>query len=321
MKRGEPRIRIHPSRAAVRPVAALALAASATLALSCASASLPEGVRNERVSAASLSSPNRVYVLVPPSYGRSPSRRYPVLYFLHDGYGDGKTLVRRGVAEDALAAMRDGTLPEFLIVAPDGPGTWFSDSYDGSTRFERFLAEDLPAAIASRYRVLGAQGSRGITGISMGGYGAVKTALRHPELYGSVSSVSGAIIPFEWEELKRYNWVARFTLMRVFGRDPEKNSLVANDAWHILWKLCFAGPPFVVELRAGTSDVYGLDGVAAQYGMLLNERGVPTTVVLEPGGHEWSYWRGAMREVLAWHGKRFEYDSGAMKNTSSAGGR
>jgi hypothetical protein len=40
---------------------------------------------------------------------------------------------------------------------------------------------------------------------------------------------------------QRYNWVARFTLMRVFGRDPEKNSLVANDAWHILWKLCFAG--------------------------------------------------------------------------------
>jgi len=51
----------------------------------------------------------------------------------------------------------------------------------------------------------------------------------------------------------------------------------------------------VVELRAGTSDVYGLDGVAAQYGMLLNERGVPTTIVLEPGGHDWGYWRGAMR--------------------------
>jgi hypothetical protein len=69
--------------------------------------------------------------------------------------------VRRGVAADALAAMRDGHLPEFLIVAPDGPGTWFSDSYDGSTRFERFLAEDLPAAIASRYRVLDASARAG----------------------------------------------------------------------------------------------------------------------------------------------------------------
>lgn len=299
-----------------RLLAAVSLAAAGVLALSCASASLPDGVRLERVAAPSLPSPNEVYVLVPPSYDRSPQRRYPVLYFLHDGYGDGRTLVRRGVAADALAAMRDGTLPEFLIVAPDGPGTWFSDFHEGPTRFERFLAADLPAAIASRYRVLDGAASRGITGISMGGYGAVKTALRHPALYGTVSSVSGAIIPFEWGELQRYNWVARFTLMRVFGRDRENNSLIANDAWHILWKLCFDEPPFAVELRAGTSDVYGLDGVASQYGMLLNERGVPTTIVLEPGGHDWAYWRGAMRSVLAWHGMRFEYDSAAMKNAS-----
>jgi putative tributyrin esterase len=314
------RPRRSPGARAARLPLAEALAAVALLSIACASP-LPDGVRVEHVAAPSLPSPNEVYVVVPPSYARSPKRRYPVLYFLHDGYGDGRTLVRRGVAADALAAMRDGSLPEFLIVGVDGPGTWFSDSYDGSRRFEQFLSEDLPRDLASRFRVLDSAASRGVTGISMGGYGAVKTALKHPALYGSVSSVSGAIIPFEWGELKRYNWVARFTLMRVFGRDPEKNSLIANDPWHILWKLCFEKPPFVVELRAGTSDVYGLDGVAAQYGMLLNERGVPTTVVLEPGGHDWAYWRGAMRNVLAWHGTHFEYDSGAMENTSSPGGR
>ena len=48
--------------------------------------------------------------------------------------------------------------------------------------------------------------------------------------------------------------------------------------------------------------------VAAQYGMLLNERGIPTTVLLEAGGHDWSYWKGAMLDILAWHGARFEYD-------------
>jgi S-formylglutathione hydrolase FrmB len=319
---GSVEIRILIDRIAARLLAAIGLvAAGSSFLLSCSSAPPPEGVRVERVAAPSLPSPNEVYVLLPPSYDRSPERRYPVLYFLHDGYGDGRTLVRRGVAADALAAMRDGTLPEFLIVAPDGPGTWFSDFYDGSQRFEQFLAVDLPAAIASRYRVLDGAGSRGVTGISMGGYGAVKTALKHPGRYGAVSSVSGAIIPFEWEELKRYNWVARFTLMRVFGRDREKNSLIANDAWHILWGLCFDRPPFVAELRAGTSDVYGLDGVATQYGMLMNERGVPTTVVLEPGGHDWGYWRGAMRAVLEWHGKRFEYDSRAMKDSPIPGGR
>jgi len=298
------------SRVAARSLLLLgSVTAALSAALSCASSPPPEGVRFDRVSTSNLTGPNEVCVVLPPSYDRSPERRYPVLYFLHDGYGDGRTLVRRGVAADALAAMRAGELPEFVIVAPDGPGTWFSDSYDGSEKFEQFLAGDLPREIASHYRILEDASSRGITGISMGGYGAVKTALKHPGEYGSVSSVSGAIIPFEWEELQRYSWIARFTLMRVFGRSAEKNSLIANDAWHILWGLCFDRPPFVAELRAGTSDVYGLDGVAAQYGMLLNERGVPTTVVLEPGGHDWEYWRGAMKAVLEWHGRRFAYDS------------
>ena len=265
-------------------------------------------VHFEKVATASLPAPAEVLVVTPPSYASSPGRRYPVLYFLHDGYGDGRTLARRGVAEQALARMADGRLPEFLIVAPDGPGTWFSDSHDGKRLFERFLTGDLPRAIAERYRVLPGQASRGITGISMGGYGAVKTALRHPELYGSVSSLSGALIPFGWDELARYSFVARYTLKRVFGDSRQDNVLDANDAWHVLWGLCFEAPPFAVELRAGTQDVYGLDGVAAQYGMLLNERGVPTTVVLEPGGHDWDYWKHAMLDILAWHGARFEYD-------------
>jgi S-formylglutathione hydrolase FrmB len=277
-------------------------------AAAAAAAATDPNVRIETVAAASLPSPAEVLVVTPPSYASSPGRRYPVLYFLHDGYGDGRTLARRGVAAQALARMRDGRLPEFLIVAPDGPGTWFSDSHDGRRLYERFLTADLPRAIEERYRVLPGKASRGITGISMGGYGAVKTALRHPELYGSVSSLSGALIPFGWDELARYSFVARYTLKSVFGKSRQDNVLDANDAWHVLWGLCFETPPFPVELRSGTEDVYGLDGVAAQYGMLLNERGVPTTVILEPGGHDWDYWKHAMLDVLAWHGARFEYD-------------
>lgn len=273
-------------------------------------AELDGHARFERIPTAALPKPAEVLVVTPPSYEFSPERRYPVLYFLHDGYGDGRTLLRHGVAAEALVRMTDGRLPEFVIVAPDAPGSWFSDSHDGRRRYEEFLTGDLPRAIEARYRVAPARGARGITGISMGGYGAVKTALRHPGFYGSVSSLSGAIIPFGWDELDRYSFVARYTLKRVFGRSRQNNSLDANDAWRVLWGLCFETPPFEVELRAGTEDVYGLDGVAAQYGMLLNDRGVPTTVVLEPGGHDWRYWKRAMLDILAWHGARFEYDPG-----------
>jgi S-formylglutathione hydrolase FrmB len=265
-------------------------------------------MRIETFATPELPGPNEVLVVRPPSYDASPGRRYPVLYFLHDGYGDVRSLDRRGVAAAALARMREGTLPEFLIVAPDGPGTWFSDSHDGKTRFEQYLVGGLPRAIEARYRVVPGKAGRGITGISMGGYGAVKTALKHPDFYGAVSALSGAIIPFGWDELPRYSLVARFTLMRVFGRTKEDNTLDANDAWLLLWNRCFDPPPFEVELRAGTEDAYSLDRVAAQYGILLNERGVPTTVLLEPGGHDWSYWKGAMLDILAWHGARFEYD-------------
>ena len=142
----------------------------------------------------------------------------------------------------------------------------------------------------------------------MGGYGSVKTALRHPDLYGTVSSLSGALIPIGWKDLERYNWITRYTLKRVFGTDERNNSLDENDPWIVLWKLCFEKPPFVVHMRGGTEDFYGLERVAVQYGMLLNEHGVPTTVVVEPGTHDWRYWRTSMLDILAWHAARFEYD-------------
>src|SRR5262245_16827707 len=149
----------------------------------CASTGLP-GVSMERIAASSLPEPAKVLVLLPPSYSRERERRYPVLYFLHDGYGDARTLATRGVAAALSERMADGRLPEFLVVAPGAEGSWFSDFHDGSYRFERFLTEDLPREIELRYRVRPGQAARGITGISMGGYGAFKLALKHPALYG-----------------------------------------------------------------------------------------------------------------------------------------
>ena len=118
-------------------------------------------VHFETIATTSLPAPTEVLVVTPPSYASSPERRYPVLYFLHDGYGDGRTLARRGVAEQALALMADGRLPEFLIVAPGAPGTWFSDSHDGKRLYEQFLTDDLPRGIAERYPRPAGQGSRG----------------------------------------------------------------------------------------------------------------------------------------------------------------
>jgi S-formylglutathione hydrolase FrmB len=289
--------------------AAGGLLLSCAIVAGCVSARVPR-LFLERIPARSLAEPADVLVLEPPSYSRSPSRRYPVLYFLHDGYGNARTLEAEGVAAELYRRMADERLAEFLVVAPGAPGSWFSDSHDGKRLYERFLAEDLPREIENRYRVRPGKSARAITGISMGGYGAFKLALKRPELYAAVSSLSGALIPFEPEDLARYNWITRWTLKRVFGKDPRDNAFAQNDVWRILKDRQFESPPFAAHLRAGTGDVYGLGRVAAQFGAFLTDHGVPATVVLESGGHDWSYWRRAMVAIAEWHGKNFTYDAG-----------
>jgi S-formylglutathione hydrolase FrmB len=293
--------------ATVRCVPLLAVALSLP---GCAATTRLPGLSYADLPTASLPSTARCLVLEPPSYAQSPRRRYPVLIFLHDGYGDVRTLERRGVAADLAARMADRRLAEFLVVAPGAPGSWFSDSRDGKRRWEEFLTGDLLRQLETRYRILPGKTGRAITGISMGGFGAVKIALKHPGLFGAVSALSGALIPIQWEDLERYNWITRLTLKRVFGNRPNTNTLAANDVWEILHGTRFERPPFDAHLRAGTEDFYGLDRVAAQFGTYMNEHGIPTEVVLEPGDHDWNYWRRGLVAIAEWHAKRFSYDAG-----------
>src|SRR5262245_31528734 len=146
-------------------------------ALRCAGTATP-GATLEKARTPDLPAPGEYLLVKPPSWDREPQRRYPVLYFLHDGFGDVLTLERRGVAASLVERMRRGTLPEFLIVAPGAPGSWFSDTVDGSKRYESFIAGDLVRRIEGTGRVVPGPQGRGITGISMGGYGAYKLGLK-----------------------------------------------------------------------------------------------------------------------------------------------
>ena len=243
-------------------------------------------------------------VYLPPSYA-SGGRAYPVLYFLHDAYGSDRVLDKHGVVGRLDAAMRSGALGEFILVCPDGDGGWFSNSHDGKRRYEDWIAGDLPREIEGLYRVLPGARNRGITGISMGGYGAVKIALRHPESYGAVSGLSAAVIPMGWDDVAKVFFLARWQIHRVFGRSRDDNSLAANDVWGLVGARDRWSVPFDVFLLAGTSDKYRLDRVAVQYATFLNRHGIRTTARLEPGVHDWPYWSGAMLEIARWHAARF----------------
>ncbi|MAW98874.1 MAG: esterase [Sphingomonas sp.] len=139
-------------------------------------------------------SPDRnVIVVLPYGYASHPDRRYPVVYALH-GYSIGAEQWTREIhvpetIENAFAAgVRD-----MIVVFPDSKTIYGGSMYSSSATtgdFERFISHDLIAYIDAHYRTIADRRSRGLVGHSMGGYGATRIAMRHPDVFGAVYMMS-----------------------------------------------------------------------------------------------------------------------------------
>ena len=132
--------------------------------------------------------------LLPPSYDVEKTRRYPVLYFLH-GLGDNEQMFLHSGGWNLVEDMwEQHQLGEFVIVTPAAGASFYINSHDGKERYEDFFLREFMPAIETRYRIEAARATRGIAGFSMGGYGALRLAFLHPDLFGSVSVHSAALM-------------------------------------------------------------------------------------------------------------------------------
>jgi len=132
----------------------------------------------------------KVSVYLPPDY-EDTSRRYPVIYFLHGFMGDHKIL--EGMSDILDFALDTHRIRPFIMVVPDQKTTYDGSFYSNSGVFgnwEDFTAFDLVEYMDKNYRTLAGKESRGITGHSMGGYGAIKIAMHHPEIFSTVYALS-----------------------------------------------------------------------------------------------------------------------------------
>ena len=133
-------------------------------------------------------------VLLPPSYDSEKTRRYPVLYFLH-GLGENEQILVNSGGWDLIQDLWDQKrIGEFLIATPAADRSFYINSRDGRVRYEDFFIKEFLPFIESHYRIRADRAHRGITGVSMGGYGALRFAFRYPQLFGSVSAHSAALI-------------------------------------------------------------------------------------------------------------------------------
>lgn len=144
----------------------------------------------------------QVSIYLPPSYNRDQRRRYPVVYFLH-GFtdtnakwfgADQKWINLREIFDHDIA---DGSAKEMIAVVPNAytrfEGSFYSNSIV-TGNWEDFISSDLVRYIDAHYRTLASRESRGLAGHSMGGYGAVRIGMKHPDVFGSIYAMSACCL-------------------------------------------------------------------------------------------------------------------------------
>jgi S-formylglutathione hydrolase FrmB len=284
--------------------------AAAALLLGCilAPQTLGAAVRAECLSAPSkvLSHPVAYCVILPPGYDAEKTRRYPVLYLLH-GLGDNEqVLIHSGGFNLVQDLWERRQLGEFLIVTPDGGSSFYINSRDGRLRYEDFFLQEFLPQIEKRYRTQSGRACRGIAGISMGGYGALHLAFRHPELFSSVGTHSAALL----EKLPRVTvsdsrQTARSRIFGdVFGSPLDPAFWKQNDPLTIVRTARLAG--LHIYFDCGSEDDYGFDAGAVVLDKTLRSRHISHEFHLYPGGHNWVYVAEHLPGLLQFHFRSFE---------------
>jgi len=249
-------------------------------------------------------------VLLPAAYGASDakSRRYPVLYFLHGLGEDERTLFDTGgwnLIEDLRQQHR---IADFLIVSPEGRRSFYVNSADGKVRYSDFFLEEFMPYIERQYRVRAGRQNRGITGVSMGGYGALRLAFAHPELFSSVSAQSAALMtdsPQELNAAMRAGTTVGRLLGPVFG-DPIDTAHWRENSPFVLAKEHEAGlRKLAIYFNCGQKDEFGFEkGAEALHQQLLAE-GIKHEYHLYPGDHSLMYFVAHMGETLEFNSRAF----------------
>jgi S-formylglutathione hydrolase FrmB len=258
-----------------------------------------------------LKRPVHYCVYIPSGYDtgakKSPPQRYPILYFLH-GLGDNEqTLFNSGgwTLIDDLQNRHE--LGSFLIVAPDGGRSFYVNSADGSVRYSDFFLQEFVPQIERKYHIHG-RTDRAISGISMGGYGALRFAFAHPELFSAASAQSAALItesPQQLDVAARSGVPLSNVLAPVFGMPIDPRRWNENSPLVLARKNAASLQKMAIYFNCGQQDNYGFEKGAAALHEELSKEHVKHEYHLYPGDHSITYFLSHFTEVLEFHSRAF----------------
>lgn len=242
-------------------------------------------------------------VVLPPSFDADKARRFPILYELH-GLGDNEQFFVHSGLWNLVEDQRERQeLKDFLIATPAGGASFYIDSKDGKVRYEAFLLQEFFPFIEKKYRASAGRANRAISGVSMGGYGALHLAFRHPQLFSSVSAHSAALI----EKLPAFvngpQAPRSRVLGAVFGNPPDTAFWNANSPLTLARSANLAG--LKIYFDCGDQDDYGFEAGAAALDKILTARKIAHEFHIYPGRHDPGYFAAHIPASLAFHSRLF----------------
>jgi S-formylglutathione hydrolase FrmB len=237
-----------------------------------------------------------------------PPRRYPVLYFLH-GLGDNEQTLFNSGGWTLLDDLRNQhKMGDFLIVAPEGRRSFYINSADGSVRYNDFFLQEFIPQIERKYRVLPGRAARAISGISMGGYGALRFAFAHPEMFSAVSAQSAALITESPQTLDSASGAGAplaGVLGAVFGRPINVPHWNDNSPFVLAKRNSTTLRKMAIYFNCGQDDNYGFEKGAAALHEELQKEAVTHEYHPYPGDHSLTYFLSHFAEVMEFHSKAF----------------
>lgn len=228
-------------------------------------------------------------VITPDSY--SKKNNYSVVYLLHGAGGDFKDCLKKMPKIKYYVDRYN-----IIVVCPDGNKTsWYFDSpIDDSMQYETYVSNELVSEIDKSYKTLANKENRAISGLSMGGHGALFISFRHSDVFGVAGSMSGGVdirpFPLRWDISKR---------LGVYADNPEnwENNTVINQV-HLL-----NGKNLKFLFDCGLDDFF-YDANVRLHKKLV-ELNIPHDYIERPGGHTNKYWKNSIKYQMLFFSEFF----------------
>lgn len=224
----------------------------------------------------------KAVVITPHTYNEA--KEMPVVYLLHGYSGNYADWITKVPSIQQLADNY-----QYIIVCPDGGfGSWYLDSPADSTyKYETYMINELIPFIDQRYKTVKSRRGRAITGLSMGGHGALYLAFKHQDIFGAAGSMSGGVdirpFPTNWDLPKRLGAMSEH-------KDRWEQHTVTN-LLHLL-----VPDKLAIIIDCGTADFFYT--VNEQLHAKMMDRNIAHDYITRPGAHNWAYWSNSIAYQL-----------------------